>query len=155
MLKAITLWVPWGWAILHAGKNVENRWSNLGHTGVIAVHSGLHWDYDEVRETFHDIKALHADVCRARETPTILPTTNLEALKAERGHITGIVTIREWKRARACPSPWVSSLDGDGWCAVLQNPVALPRPVACKGARGIWVVPPEVETLIYEQVKVA
>lgn|SRR6185369_8002825 len=49
----LTLWRPWDWAILHAGKDVENRdwlpWPRvLGRH--IAVHSGLRWDAAGARD---------------------------------------------------------------------------------------------------------
>ena len=48
-MKALTVKQPWAWAIIHGGKDVENRsWMpNLGPRGMrIAIHAGKGWDKD-------------------------------------------------------------------------------------------------------------
>jgi hypothetical protein len=40
-MRALTVRQPWAWAIIHAGKDIENRsWTNRHATGTIAVHAG-------------------------------------------------------------------------------------------------------------------
>ncbi len=40
-MKGLTVRQPWAWAIIHAGKNIENRsWTNRHVVGTIAIHAG-------------------------------------------------------------------------------------------------------------------
>ena len=38
-MKAISIQQPWAWAIIHAGKDVENRTWNSHHRGLLAIHA--------------------------------------------------------------------------------------------------------------------
>ena len=40
-MRALTVKQPWAWAIIHAGKNVENRTWHMDYRGRIAIHAGL------------------------------------------------------------------------------------------------------------------
>ena len=42
-MKAITVRQPWAWAIMHAGKDVENRSRNIvgSYRGPLVIHAGL------------------------------------------------------------------------------------------------------------------
>lgn len=37
--KAISVWQPWGWAIIHAGKDIENRTWRTHYRGEILIHA--------------------------------------------------------------------------------------------------------------------
>jgi ASCH domain len=40
-MRALTARQPWAWAIIHGGKDIENRsWTNKYAAGTIAVHAG-------------------------------------------------------------------------------------------------------------------
>ncbi len=45
-MRILTVKQPWAWAILHAGKNVENRVRNLAgeYRGPVAIHAGKAFD---------------------------------------------------------------------------------------------------------------
>ncbi|MCI0703585.1 MAG: ASCH domain-containing protein [Planctomycetia bacterium] len=38
-MKAVSIHQPWAWAILHAGKNVENRTWRTHHRGPLLIHA--------------------------------------------------------------------------------------------------------------------
>ena len=38
-MKAVSVHQPWAWAILHAGKNVENRTWATRHCGPLLIHA--------------------------------------------------------------------------------------------------------------------
>lgn len=40
MTLCLTVRQPWAWAIIHAGKDVENRKWPTSHTGLIGIHAG-------------------------------------------------------------------------------------------------------------------
>src|SRR5262245_61800575 len=44
ILKALTIRQPWAWAIIHAGKDIENRSWNTRLRGTIAVHAGFNYE---------------------------------------------------------------------------------------------------------------
>jgi hypothetical protein len=43
-LKALTIRQPWAWAIIHAGKDIENRSWNSRLRGTTAIHAGFAYD---------------------------------------------------------------------------------------------------------------
>lgn len=43
-MKALSIRQPWVWAILHAGKDVENRTWSTRYRGLVALHAGLSVD---------------------------------------------------------------------------------------------------------------
>ena len=128
-MKALTLWRPWTWAICHPSpkaKRVENRtWSPprslIGQD--LAIHAGRRYD--------------GADACRfiARILGELPP---VQAHCRE-----GIVAVARLAGLRFPPSndPWL--VGPVGW--LLDNVRVLPRPIACKGAQGLWTLPPDVE----------
>lgn len=47
-MRIITVRQPWAWAIIHGGKDVENRVRNIAgdYRGPVAIHAGLAYDHD-------------------------------------------------------------------------------------------------------------
>ena len=123
MLRALTVKQPWAWAILHAGKNIENRsWENQYTIGTIAIHAGLgRGDLDLL-------------------PPRVRCPTEEELVH---GAIVGVVDVVDVvKRHR---SKWF--IGPLGW--VLKNPRPLRRPIRCGGKLGLWVVPSAIERRIW------
>jgi len=54
-MKAISLWQPWAWAILHAGKDVENRTWPTHHRGPLLLHVAKRRTSTEEAERFVDL----------------------------------------------------------------------------------------------------
>lgn len=131
-MKALSIRQPWTWAILHAGKDVENRdWSTL-FRGVIAVHAAKGMTYEERLWASMDIEE------RSGLRPPAWPMLKL------RGCIVGTVEIVDC--VRESNSPWFQGEYG----LVLRNPQPLVKPIYCKGALGFWDVPEEIETALIE-----
>src|SRR5690349_14904511 len=42
-MKALTVQQPWAWAIIHGGKDVENRTQAWTYRGPLAIHAGQRW----------------------------------------------------------------------------------------------------------------
>lgn len=121
-MKALTVRQPWAWAIIHAGKDVENRtWSNRYSHGTIAIHASM-----------------RAPTVAALPRRVRLPDDEVIV----RGAIIGVVdVVGIVKRHR---SRW---FEGPvGW--VLRNPRALRTPTLCTGRLGLWTVSPGVERRI-------
>jgi hypothetical protein len=141
-LRILTVRQPWAWAIIHGGKDVENRVRNIAgaYRGPVAVHAGMAWDWDTtlpVGETPHptsmsltrgaiigvvDLVDVHR-VANSHFHPICYDLTGPNGLleAAERGD-------------GAC-SPW--STANAQWHLVLANPRPLADPIPYKGALGL------------------
>lgn len=126
-MKALTLHQPWAWAIVAAGKDIENRtWkpptSILGHR--IAIHAG---------KTF--------DLTGANDICDMLHLEQLPAA-AEEGGIVGTAIIAGWEAISS--SRWFNG--PIGWR--LTGIQRLATPIPCRGAQRLWTVPPEIAALV-------
>ena len=133
-MKALTLYAPWGYAIAHLNKRLENRgWippkSVLGQR--IAIHTGKVVDRDAVAALQNQLGTMLPE----------LPTSCIECTAVVKGWIA--------KLAEDHPQRiWYAG--GKAW--VLDDVITLPHPIPCRGAQGLWAVPPEIEAQIVEVV---
>jgi len=119
---ALSIRQPWAWAVIHAGKDVENRsvfaMKFLGHRGRVAVHAskGMTQDeYDEARAFMCDRAGVQCP-----------PPADLE-----RGGMIGSIDV--WSSAKWSDSVW--------WCGprALLLAHALPHPfVGAVGQLGFF-----------------
>lgn len=125
---AISIRQPWAWAIIHMGKDIENRApraaSNMknGIGQRVAIHAAktlLRIDYERAAKFMAAIPFPGAIVPPA---PLDLP----------RGCLIGEVTITEI--VRKSTSPWWMGPRG----LVLADPVAYPAPLITEGALGLF-----------------
>jgi len=126
-MKALSIHQPWAWAILHAGKNVENRSRRTTHRGPLLVHaSKSRASYDA-----HDPEKW------LERYGVALPAWE-ELVK---GAIVGQVEVVDCVPVEQLSSvAWASG----PWCWVLQNPRALAEPVEWKGQQSLYQVPDEM-----------
>ena len=143
-MRALTLWRPWTWAVCHAGKRIENRpwrpWlSVMGQE--IALHAGK--TYDRAGRAFI--------VGRGYNPPASL------------GCPEGIVAVARVRAVfdrtddagtlarRGLPDAQHQWFFGPfGW--LLDDVRVLARPIQCRGAQGLWTMPPDVEAEINRQL---
>lgn len=120
---ALTIWQPWAWAIIHAGKDIENRsWApGVSLPQRLAIHAGKTFD-DRAYEFLQDL-------CSVR-----VPDRKDFAL----GAILGTVLLAGWSREST--SPWFAG--PVGW--QLKEPLAC-EPIFCRGAQGLWAPPTGLE----------
>ena len=96
-MKAITVQQPWAWAIVHAGKHVENRSGNHGYRGPLAIHAGKRYS----RRGLDDPRIAEA-----------ASRTGLKALAARRlpvGCIIGVAELVDVHPDVGCCRPWGES----------------------------------------------
>lgn len=117
-MKALSVRQPWAWAIIYAGKNIENRPRRTNFRGRIAVHAS---------KTPHEVRRLPRG---ARKPP---PEEDWIY-----GAILGFVDIVDCVDTHR--SKWFEGPYG----YVLANPTPLEHPVPCKGQLGLWEVPTSV-----------
>ncbi|MFF7681495.1 hypothetical protein ACFZA2_01950 [Microbacterium sp. NPDC007973] len=144
-MRILTVRQPWAWAIIHGGKDVENRVRNIAgdYRGAVAIHAGLApFEKDNAASRAH--VAAHGG-----ETDTVL----------HYGGIIGVVDLVDVHSAsvidgcgrmdnhchehpdgcrRHC-STWAMGPAPEGWYQhlVLANPRALAQPIPYRGALGL------------------
>lgn len=146
-MRILTVRQPWAWAIIHGGKNVENRVRNIagGYRGPVAIHAGLQTE-----------KAGQAWAVAAAAG---MNTDRYDGDPIHRGHIIGVVDLVDVHSAsviggcgrmqndcdehpngcRHHCSPWAMGPAPEGWYQhlVFENPRALDQPIPYKGALGL------------------
>lgn len=136
---AVTLWRPWAWAMAHGSKRVENRGTPLLRPalgGWLALHAGKTWDYDGAAK----ILGVHPEMPRSAGE-----------------HPVGIVAVARVRCEYCDPS----GLPDDqrrwffGPFGYLCDVTPLPRAVPCRGAQGLWPLPPDVLAAVRSQWKAA
>lgn len=110
--RAISIRQPWAYAILHLGKDVENRPMRTHYRGRILIQASLKVEEDEARELKLD--------------PDELST----------GAIVGSVEIVDC--IRGSKSKWANR---GQWHWLLKNPRVLAKPIPFKGKLGFIRVP--------------
>ncbi len=110
-MKALTIRQPWAWAIIHAGKDIENRSWRTHHRGALAVHAakGLtRREYEEFAQFYNRLRKNRSRL------PTLPPMEELP-----RGAIIGKVHLADC--VEQSRSPWFFGDFG----FVLERPKAI------------------------------
>ena len=122
-MKALTIWQPHAWAIIYAGKDIENRnWWPFKYRGPLLIHAGAHRDradYDAARSWLFGRGA-------------VAPLRN----SADYGGVIGRVELVDVVQRH--DSPWFEGKYG----LVLANPEPLPF-TPWRGAQGLFDIPEE------------
>jgi hypothetical protein len=121
---ALTIRQPHASAILHLGKDVENRRWDTPHRGLVAIHAGKSLD-----------GTAPPWMGEALESPLPL------------GHVIGVVELTDVVSHKS--SKWARR-DHFHW--LLGNVRALSEPIPCRGQQGLWSLPPEVEERVISQL---
>lgn len=121
--RALTLNQPWPWAILHLGKDVENRSWRTNHRGRLCIHAGQKYDREGAKwiEDRFGVKPPEPD-----ELP--------------KGCIVAIAELNDC--IQNSDSSWAMP---DCYHWVLSEIEPLPNPVKARGKQGIWIVDKEVD----------
>lgn len=122
---AISVRQPWAWAILHAGKDIENRPLFAPWRPLIGKRVAIHASKGMTQAEYDDAAEFMGLLCgpRARcPNPADLV----------RGGVIGSVRVVEVVDRSA--SPWFFGPCG----IVLADPVPLPVPFGCIGALGVF-----------------
>ena len=156
-MRALTVRQPWAWAIIHGGKDVENRSRSLGpYRGLVAIHAGLTDDSDTDPSVFD----LFARLVPAWDAPPTNGDPWQHRPDGVRGAIIGVVDLldvhlgseRTYRGAGVTMlcSTWARiNPDGtDAWHLVLADPRPLAHPIPWRGALGLWPVPADLEAQI-------
>jgi len=118
-MKAISVRQPWAWAIIHAGKNVENRTRFCTHRGPLLIHASKH---KPTKNELHAFLDLLIDVLSDERAACLLYARNYERITEDRGGIVGQVDVVGCVTHDETTSPWFCGPYG----LVLANPKPLP-----------------------------
>ncbi len=128
---ALSIRQPWGWAILNAGKNIENRSRRFNYRGPICLHASLHRASEDEQAwffaTLDDVDIATAQSCCGDMTNTEIKRASL----SKRGGIIGTADIVDC--IATSKSPWFTGPYG----LVLENVKPVPF-VSVKGALGLF-----------------
>lgn len=148
-MRVMTVRQPFAWAIIHGGKDVENRSRNVAgdYRGAVAIHAGLTdavTDYDIDESALSVLRAWREWWRRTGEPG------------GQRGHIIGVVDLVSVHHAETCfgnPSGPCSPWSQPGALhIVLANPEPLPEPIPARGRLGLWRPDADLLAAITEQV---
>lgn len=149
-IRGLTVRQPWAWAIVHGGKDVENRTRNLAgsYRGPLAIHVATG---RSLMAHFHDVQRIRPDLDR-----DALPWSSLETGQPPNaGHVIGVVDLVDVHDAAPPEVEWCGCSQ---WAErfyvhhiVLANPRPLATPIRWRGALNLWRVPAELEARIRDQ----
>jgi hypothetical protein len=137
-MRTLTLQKPWGWAIIHGGKDVENRTWHTDHLGPLLIHQGKGFDPSAAQ-----FPAFAGVAPRAGSRQSRL--MDMTGVILGRVEVTGC----HWGGPGCCSSPW--AIPGQ-WHWQLENPVALRTLVAARGKLGLWTPSDDVLVQVRESV---
>ncbi len=127
-MKVLTVRQPWAFAILHLGKDVENRNWSTTYRGPLAIHAA---------KSFHSGEGWDQVLVEWEEAGFKIGTES-----DVRSALIGTVELYDCLPCEQVESPWKDG--GDGFfCWMLRNPVPLAVPIPAKGQLGFWNAPDE------------
>ena len=173
-LRVLTVRQPWAWAIVHGGKDVENRTRNLAgsYRGPVAIHAAASTSGDRHHRYIEDALASpwwDSTVLRERhgvgpyaesrwllsaplDTGAVIGVVDLvdvHAYNAPGGFCHGVGRGGYYNDRHADCSPWAMP---DHHHLVIANPRPLASPIPAKGKLGLWRPDTALEAAIWEQV---
>lgn len=130
-MYALTIKQPWAWAIARGLKVIENRdWKPTARAmgQWVAIHAGKSFD----RKGWDEFAQIMASIHQPQP----------DSADFQYGAVIAVARLHEV--VAQSDDPWFS---GEfGW--VLTDIQALPEPVPCRGALGLWQLPAEVESAV-------
>lgn len=161
-MRILTVRQPWAWAIIHGGKDVENRVRNIAGTyrGLVAIHGGLTLDVD----AFANVN-LHEAWSKLRDEDALAGGWSDRYM----GAIIGVVDLADVHRVTesggrahcetvAAPTNPAVSGACSSWAdqgahhLVLSNPRALDEPIPYRGALGLRTLDDDTTVRILAQI---
>lgn len=116
-MMALSVRQPWAWAILHGGKDVENRSWRTAYRGPLLIHAGR-----------------RPDTATPWPAPPDCPFPHLDQLPY--GALAGLVELIDVVPYSPEQGPWAIG----PWCWVLRDPRPFVQPVPWRGMQKLFEV---------------
>ncbi|QCR39915.1 hypothetical protein C1N74_05415 [Microbacterium sp. SGAir0570] len=150
-MKAITVKQPWASAIIHGGKDVENRTTNIVglYRGPLAIIAGKQYDEDAV--LWHGDQPFAVDEDGSWRSPAGAVIGLVDLVDVHRGALSPNGKCRSLSGVHSIDhtSPW---RERNVYHLVLNNPRPLPTPIPITGFPGCRALPADVVLQIAEQL---
>jgi hypothetical protein len=166
-IRALTIRQPWAHFVAYCEKSPENRPRQMRYRGPLAIHAGAYSRWDRAAES--DLTALAA----WREYATVPATEKLAAplTRADAfsyftfGAVIAMAAVTGCHHSDDCMFPEYLVAPGSytgcsrwavrgQWHIEIPGVQSLPEPVPCRGALGLWHLPPDAEQAIRCQLEV-
>ena len=118
---------PWAWAILNAGKNVENRTWRTSYRGELFIHASK---ARPRRDSLDELRGILERIGRPFPQPEDF----------QFGALVGKCNLFDCVPSEKVDSPW---RDESGYCLMLSE-IQLIKPVPVRGALGIFLLPDQL-----------
>lgn len=158
-MKILTVRQPWAWAIIHGGKDVENRVRNIAgsYRGPVAIHVAKSIAKIDYRSYLH-VEGHGYDAKADQHLGEIIGVVDLIDVHSA-SVIGGCGQMQNDcdEHPNGCRhhcSPWAMGPAPEGWYQhlVFENPRALNEPIRFKGALGLRDINPDVVRAIVRQL---
>jgi len=126
-MKCLSVRQPWAWAIIHAGKDVENRTWATSYRGLLAIHAGKGCTRAE-----YDAAAVEIERITGRRPP---PLSELP-----RGCVVGMVEMNDCVTSGETENDWAQ----DGYCWWMLTNARACNPAVTRGHLGLFEVTTEL-----------
>ncbi|MEW1990761.1 hypothetical protein [Microbacterium sp. NPDC078849] len=141
-MRILTVRQPWAWAIIHGGKDVENRSTNIAgdYRGPVLIHAAKAYADDWQSQVLADLMNRHPGVHDEPQpwhdhAGEIIGVVDLVDVHVARATASGVlVDYAEHTKAGELCSPWAQP---DVHHLVLANSRALVEPIPYTGALGL------------------
>jgi hypothetical protein len=155
-VKGLSLTQPWATLVAIGAKRIETRSWRTYYRGVIAIHAARRWTHeDQWLGTHEPFKAA------LRAAGLNRATLGCDANALPRGVIVATARVVDCVSTSqdspyypddSNPESDFGDYGPDRWMWVLDDVRPLTEPVPCRGALGLWTVPPDVTALIAAQI---
>jgi hypothetical protein len=157
-MQALTVKVPWSFAIAHGSKRVENRsWPPPSSLTELAIHAGARSGWDDAGEFSPLVIGAWRDyVVTLPADNAALPWPRKESLHLDFSAVVAVVTVTGWHHPFDLP---YDSGRCSEWAVAgqfhwqLGNVRTLAAPVPCGGHQKLWPLPDEVESAVRAQLE--
>jgi hypothetical protein len=126
-VRALSLWRPWPYLILHAGKDVENRTWGTGYRGLLVLHAGK-----------VIARPALAEIQQGDGAPLAAVLACGFVGVAELVEVHAAVACYDRHGPELC-SPWAAA---DGWHWRLSDPRPFPTAITGPGRQRLFIPPP-------------
>jgi activating signal cointegrator 1 len=162
-IRALSLYQPWAQAITLGLKRYETRNWATRYCGPLLIHASKRWTREEIRFQCYAVHRLRAMIgfdertLAFEENPPLGCIVAIADLVECRSTSQGSLLLRHDGKLTIPGLTELELLFGDfgpgRYAWQIENVIALPEPVPCKGAQGLWGPPAEVLDVVASLAK--